>query len=121
MEEKKFKNALIKNVSLSMEDHGILTFCLTFEGGGWAVNFGGYMLGKGYLGAKEFEGSKAGLECLMRIMDTVGVHRWEDLKGKYVRVVDVDWGDTVTEIGHITQDKWFNVREFFENIDRNED
>lgn len=118
MGEKEFKNALISNVSISMEDHGILTFYLMFEGDGWATNWGGYALGKGYLGAKEFKGSDVGIECLMRIMDTVGVHRWEDLKGKYVRVVGANCGDIVNEIGNITQDKWFNIKEFFSSRDK---
>jgi hypothetical protein len=120
MEEKKFKNALIKNVSISMADHGVLTFYLTLDGDGWGTNLGGYAIGKGYLGAKEFKGDSAGIECLMRIMDTVGVHRWEDLKGKYVRIADADWGNVITEIGHITKDKWFDIREFFADKDKEE-
>jgi len=47
-------------------------------------------------------------------MDTVGVERWEDLKDKYIRFVDDGWGSTVTTIGHITENKWFNIKEFFE-------
>ena len=48
------KNAKITNVSITMSDHGCLTFWLTLEGGGWGCGYGGYCIGKGYLGAKEF-------------------------------------------------------------------
>ena len=84
------ENALITNVDLSMADHGCLTLAMTLEGGGWGVVYGGYCLGKGYLGADDdfFDGSAAGMEYLMRIMDTVGVEKFQDLKGKYVRVAN---------------------------------
>lgn len=110
------RNMKIESVSISMEDHGCLTFYLSMTNGGVCVSLGGYCIGKGYLGAKpeDFIGSPSGIECLMRIMDTVGVEKWEDLRGKYVRMVDPGWGGTVTTIGNILQDKWFNVREFFE-------
>ena len=114
MKESKITNMKITNVSLSMADHGCLTFRLTLEGGGCGVGYGGYCIGHGYLGADKFEGDPYGIECLMRIMDTVGVEHWEDLKGKYIRIVDNGWGSTVTTIGHIIEDKWFNVKEFFE-------
>jgi len=112
--DKKTCNAKITNVSLSMADHGCLAFGLTLDGGAFCCVYGGYCLGHGYLGAKEFDGSPKGLERLMRIMDTVGVERWEDLKDKYIRFVDDGWGSTVTTIGHITENKWFNIKEFFE-------
>jgi hypothetical protein len=114
MQSKETINMKITNVSLSMADCGVLSLDLTLEGGGRGVVFGGCVLGKGYLGAKDFTGSADGIEYIMRIMDTVGVDRLEDLKGKYVRMVYPGWGGTVDEIGNITEDKWFNAREFFE-------
>lgn len=114
MENFKTWNAKITNVSLSMRDHGCLTFNITLDGDGIGCVFGGYVLGHGYVGAKEFKGSAAGMECLMHIMDTLEVDRWEDLKGQYVRVRDGGWGSSVTCIGHIIKDKWFDVKEFFE-------
>lgn len=106
-------NAKITNVSLTMADHGCLTFRITLEGDGWGVGYGGYCIGKGYLGADGFEGSKSGLEAMMRIMDTVGVERWEDLTGKYVRVVSEGWGNSIEKIGNVTKNKWFDIKEFF--------
>ena len=109
------ENALITNVDLSMADHGCLTLAMTLEGGGWGVVYGGYCLGKGYLGADDdfFDGSAAGMEYLIRIMDTVGVEKFQDLKGKYVRVATKGWGDSVKIIGNIIHDKWFDAETFF--------
>lgn len=115
------ENALIEKVDLSMADHGCLTLAMTLQGGGWGVVYGGYCLGKGYLGADDdfFDGSAAGMEYLMRIMDTVGVERFQDLKGKYVRVAIKGWGDQVKIIGNILKDKWFDAETFF--TDKKED
>ena len=109
------KNALIKNIDLSMADHGCLTLAMTLEGGGWGVVYGGHCLGKGYLGADDdfFDGSAAGMEYLIRIMDTVGVEKFQDLKGKYVRVALKGWVNSVNIIGNIIKDKWFDAETFF--------
>ena len=113
MKEQDIENAKITHTDLSMADHGVLTFTLTLEGAGWGCNFGGYVIGHGYLGADKFEGSAKGTESLMRIMDTVGVEKWSQLTGKYVRVVTEGWGSSITKIGNIISDKWFDIKEFF--------
>ena len=110
------KNAKISSATITMADHGCLTFWVYLDGAGWGCGFGGYCIGKGYLGADEDDftaESGDGLVAMMRIMDAVGVEKWEDLQGKYVRCKVKDLGDTVDEIGHIMHDKWFNIREFF--------
>ena len=111
----KIENAVIQDVDLSMADHGCLTLTMTLDGGGWGVVYGGYCLGKGYLGADDdfFSGSAAGMEYLIRIMDTVGVERFQNLKGKYVRVATKGWGGSVKIIGNIIKDQWFDVETFF--------
>lgn len=109
----KIENACITDVSITMKDHGCLTWYLCLSGAGWVVNVGGYCIGHGYLDAKEFAGSDKGTESLMRVMDTVGVERWEDLPGKYVRVVTESWGGTVEKFGNIIKEKWFDCGEFF--------
>lgn len=114
-------NAVITDVSLTMADHGYLTFNVHVNGGGWGCNIGGYGIGKGYLGAKDFEADGAGLEAMMRIMDTVGVDSWEKLKGKYIRVELNGLGSTVSKIGNILNDKWIDLREFFEQRSKNKD
>jgi len=106
-------NAKIEFVTLSMRDHGCLTYGLGLKFGGGGCVHGGMAIGRGYLGSDEFEGSAKGLEAMMRIMDTVGVDRWEDLEGKYVRMEDPGLGRCVTKIGNIIEEKWFDQKEFF--------
>ena len=109
-------NAKITNVSITMEDHGCLTFYITLEGASWGCNFGGYKIASGCLCWKD-EDFKAesgdGLVAMMRIMKTVGVERWEDLINKYVRVETKGWGNTIHKIGNILEDKWFDIADFF--------
>jgi hypothetical protein len=109
----KIENAKITFVDLSMADHGCLTLSLCLEGEGWGCMYGGYVLGTGYVGADEFEGSAIGMESIMRIMDTVGCDTFNDMKGEYVRAAVKGWGDRVQIIGHITKDKWFDQESFF--------
>lgn len=86
-------NVKITSVTLSMRDHGCLTFGVTVEGAGFGVTLGGYVIGQGHLDADEFESSGNGLVAIMKIMDTVGVDRWEDLKGQYARIKSNGWGE----------------------------
>ncbi len=118
------ENAKITSADLSMEDHGCLTFYMGIDGKGWGCNYGGYCLGHGYIGAKEFDGCPKGIEYIMRIMDTVGVSKLSDLSGKYVRVASKGWGSSIKIIGNIIEDKWFDTEGFFNSdkgsIDENE-
>lgn len=93
----------------------MLSLDLTLNGGGWGVVYGGYVLGHGYLGAKEFKGSASGMEAIMRIMDVVGVEDLVDLKGKHVRVATKGWGSSVKIIGHFIKDQWFDYLSFYED------
>ena len=111
--EKRVENAVIKSADLSMEDHGWMTLMLHLEGNGWGCTFGGYCLGRGYLGAKEFEGSAKGVEEIMRIMDVVGVSKFSNLSGKHIRVETSGWGGIIKKIGNIIEDKWFDYDEFY--------
>jgi hypothetical protein len=115
-------NSLIESADLNMENCGCLDMTLSLSG---QVNvcFGGYVLGKGYLGANDdyWKGSAAGLEYIMRIMDVVGVERFQDLKGKYVRVAHKGLGSSVKIIGNITKEKWFDAESFFRDKKENED
>ena len=107
-------NAKITDVSLSMADHGCLTYGLTLDMGGSGCVYGGVCIGHGYLGADSFEGSRMGLEAMMRIMDVVGVERWEDLKGQYCRVVSNGWGSVIYKFRNIIKDRWFDQKTFFD-------
>lgn len=114
------QNAQITSVDLSMAEHGCLTLEMVLEGAGWGVTYGNRVIGKGYLDAKAFKGSAKGTEYLMRIMDVVGVERFKDLEGKYVRVVTKGWGGTVNIIGNIIRNKWFDQKDFFKGDSENE-
>lgn len=107
------QNAKITNVSLNTKDYGCLTLAMVLEGCGGGVVYGGYCLGKGYLGAEEFEGSAKGMEAIMRIMNVVGVSDLLDMKDKYIRVATKGWGSTVKIIGNIINDIWFDYETFF--------
>lgn len=99
-----------------MENHGCLCLDLTIEWDGCGCVYGGYCLGKGYVGANDdfFSGSEKGLEAIMRIMDTVGQSELSKLKGQYIRVAHKGWGSSVKIIGNIVKDKWFDYEKHFE-------
>ena len=114
MENIRIENAKITSTSISMADHGVLTFDIALEGDGWGVFYGNYVIGHGYLGADEFSAENGdGLVAMMHIMNTVGVDKWESLPGKFVRVENKGWGKSVTKIGHLIEDKWFDIDKFF--------
>lgn len=109
------KNVKVTGVSLNMENHGCFCLDITLEGGGIGVVYGGYCLGKGYVGADDdfFDGSAKGEEAIMRIMDTLEVSDLMNMKGKYARIATKGLGSSVEIIGNITKDKWFDYESFF--------
>lgn len=107
-------NAEIKSVDLDMSDHACMTLSMVLDGGCIGCIYGGIVIGKGYVGADEFAGSPKGIEYIMRIMDVVGADKFQDLKGKYVRVASNGWGSSVKIIGNIINDKWFDSDKLFE-------
>jgi hypothetical protein len=92
---------------------GVLFSYRGVTGSGWGASFGGYNLA--FFNGTSFEGSEKGLEALTRIMDVVGVAKWEDIKGHYVRVKQED--RLVVGIGNVIEDKWFEPREFFKEVE----
>lgn len=111
------KNALIESVDISMADHGCITLYITLKGKSWGVVYGGHCLGHGYLGAKDdfFDGSGEGMESIARIMNVVGVSRFNDMKGEYIRVATKGLGSSVNIIGNILNDEWFDIQSFFDD------
>lgn len=109
-------NVKLSNPRVHIEDHGFLTFDVTVEGNHWRCDFGGYALGV----ADNFTSTNGGigLVAMMHIMDVVGVKCWEDLDGKYCRVVEPIGSGSVTTIGNLIEDKWFNIKEFYEDYVR---
>ena len=108
------ENAKIDSVDLSMEDHGCLTLKMVLKGGGWGCVYGGYSLGHGYVGASDdfTDGSSAGMEYIIRIMNTVGSPTFNDMVDRYVRVARKH-GECLTIIGNILSDTWFDAKKFF--------
>lgn len=98
-------NAKIVSVMLGYEDHGILTCFLMLEKAGSSQGFGGYRLD-----APKDATSVLGSFWIKRILDTVGVRTWEELKGAHIRVIGEDYGDIVG-IGHITEERFFFPQE----------
>lgn len=77
----------IESVTLGIEDHGILSFFLHLDFGGKGQGFGGYALDEPRKMNGKFEGRHGaafGTEVILRILRSVGVENWEDLKGKEV-------------------------------------
>lgn len=93
---------------LGYEDHGIMTIYLTLDYGGTMQGFGGYALDVYSEEDKERLPSKALGEWVMNLLDIVGVNKYEDLKGKYIRVeLEEGWNGKILGIGNLLEDKWF--------------
>lgn len=113
MNNEKFeiKNAIINSASITTGDRGFLDCWLDLDYGGCGQGFGGFAL---YL-PKSFSHHKimsvAG-HHIFRIMEIAGVEKWDQLKGKSIRV-DASWG-SVKGIGHIIKDDWFYPHADFE-------
>ena len=71
-------------------------------------------------GAKEFSGYGPGMESIARIMDTVGVAKLSDLKGKYIRAA-ITGDKRLKIIGNIINNKWFDIESFFEDVQANDE
>jgi len=96
----KIVNVKITSTFLGIEDRGLLSSFLYLEWEGGVQGFGGYHL--------------IGPYCALwvkRVLETVGVKDWDKLPGKYIRIEEGKYGSSIDSIGHIIEDKWFNVRE----------
>lgn len=88
----------IKSTMLGFQDHGIMTAQLVVEWPGGGVAVGGYRLDEslhGKAGDYSQRGTAYGLDQIIRIIETVGVESWEQLKGQQVVVLfdgDGGWG-----------------------------
>lgn len=111
-------NAIIKDTMLGYEDHGILTFMLFVETSGYQCGVGGYVLDNYDKEQKRRIPVAKSMEAITKILNVVGVKRWEDLKGQYIRIKSAaGWSAKIKEIGNIMTDKWFNMEDFFSNME----
>ena len=108
------RNAIIKGVSLDIE-RGILT--------GWIeLDYGGYsqlLSGEFFLHMQDNDENKKNNNqspghFIMRCMQIGGVQRWEDLKGKTIRVISDN--DKIYAIGHIVINDWFDIEVDFKKL-----
>lgn len=109
----KIENAEISSTYLGFEEHGIFTFSIGLRGDGWGVAYGGRAL-DGYDTEKDgrFPDSTA-MSVIAEIIKVVGVRKWEDLKGKHVRVETCGPGSRIEKIGNLIENKWLDLDEFF--------
>lgn len=116
MAEMEIVNARISSTQLGCEDHGIMSFFVMLEWNGGGQGLGGYAIDKYDQRTKERIGCGFGITAIRKILETVGVGKWEDLKGKLIRAKINSWKfpDRAPIIGHIIEDKWFDLKEFME-------
>lgn len=107
------KNAKIKSTMLGRENHGIMTFMIYASTEDFSFGIGGYGLDYYNPDKKIREFNVKGLEAISKILETVGVDRWEELPGKYIRIEDNGPGTIVSTIGNIIDDKWVNFNGLF--------
>lgn len=117
------ENGIIERVSLQNEGHGCLTGLVYLRYGKINCAFGGLRLAiidpdvNNLLGHKDYPGIEKNWcgEWIVRVLHTVGAERWEDLKGRAVRVME-GWGGEIVAIGHFMNDEWFCPREEWKEI-----
>lgn len=111
------KNAKITSTMLGIEDHGIFSFMLHLDYGGSGQGAGGYALDAPidkdgvFLGRV---GTASGMSLIIEILKIVGVDKWEDLKGKLIRVKAEQ--HKVYAVGHYLNDKWLDFEVFWKEI-----
>jgi len=104
------KNAVITDASINIQQGFLLDAWIYLEYKDGGQGFGGYVL---YTSSGNQPGNYCGL-FLYRVMEIAGVEKWDDLKGKTIRVRANHSG--VKEIGHIIKDDWFNPKEEFKKL-----
>lgn len=98
---------------LGRENHGIMTFMIYIDADGFSCGVGGYGLDEFNPATQTRVFQAESMEVISKVLEVVGVNKWEDLPGKYIRFEDNGRSSTVTKIGNIIEEKWFDMKEFF--------
>jgi hypothetical protein len=107
------RNAVITDASIGFADHGILTAFIRLDYGGEVQVFGGCRF---YSPKAGISGKNCAGYFIYRVLETAGVDRWEQLKGKAVRV-RADHAH-VEAVGNIIKDVWFEPEKEFAGADQ---
>ena len=107
------KNAKITSTMLGREDHGIMTFMIYIDAENFSCGVGGFCLDEFDTDSQTRVFRAKSMKAVSEILNVVGVDKWEDLPGKYIRFEDNDCGATAIKIGNIIDDKWFDMKNFF--------
>jgi len=107
------RNAIIKGVSLNIE-RGILTGWIELDYGDSGQSFGGYVLHMSDNDENQKNKNNYAGHFIMRCIQIGGVQRWEDLKGKTIRIISDN--DKIYAIGHIVINDWFDIEADFKKL-----
>jgi hypothetical protein len=105
------RNAIITDAVIGINSRGILDACITLDYGDCEQVFGNYGLHdpKNGMSGKNYTGY-----FVYRVLKAAGVDRWEQLKGRPVRVEHDD--SHVAAIGHIIANEWFFPGDEFKSL-----
>ena len=109
------KNAKIRSTTIGIEDHGIMTVNIELDYGDVFQGFGGYGLDAYDKKSKKRIPHIALSHFITRVMEVVGVNKWEDLKGKIIRVKAES--TKCHAIGNVLKDEWFDPSEELKQYD----
>lgn len=87
--------ASITETFLGIEDHGVLTGTLTIRRGGTYQPIGGYYFDQYNPETEEREVLAFGMDFIRTTLSTVGVRRWEDLKGQTILLLGDSYRNVV--------------------------
>src|SRR5690606_38571877 len=88
-------------------ERGAFTADLIVKFDGAGQGLGDYVLDEWDKAAEARIGTAWGMEFLRRVLGTLEIGRWEDLKGTPVRVAREDRRGFIRGIGHFYKDRWF--------------
>lgn len=117
--EKEIYNARITDTRLGYNDWNHLTLSLYTDSEYGSCGFGGCTFGghdKNFDTDAKYINFEWTSELIMKILDVVGVDKWEDIKGKLIRIRTngkTGCAGGIEAIGNILENKWFSIRDFY--------